>query len=390
MKNKEIKKIIEKAFVVLTFINKYIPKKDNVIVLYSNLGFRDNVKSLYDYLIENKYYEKYRIVCATNEYKKYNEINKNIIFVSPVKGLYYYLKSKYFFYSFGKYPIYPSKKQIVINLWHGMPLKRIGLMSEQEQNLKYNYFTYVIATSEFFVPIMAKSFGCSENQVLISGEPRNDSLFKKVNIYQCFNIYDGGKKVIYMPTFRNSVDLKIDNSSPKDTVYEKLKDKEVLKVLNNRLLARNIFLFIKPHPLDNFDKLFIEYLSNIIYIDDKIINDKNISLYTLLGNMDALLTDYSSVYFDYLLVNKPIGFIIDDIDNYDLKRGFVIDEPVGMMPGEKIRNLEELDKFFENLSNNVDKFIEDRKVINNLVNYYKDNKNCERILKITKILKEEL
>ncbi len=387
MKNKEIKKIIEKAFVVLTFINKYIPKKDNVIVLYSNLGFRDNVKSLYDYLIENKYYEKYRIVCATNEYKKYNEINKNIIFVSPVKGLYYYLKSKYFFYSFGKYPIYPSKKQIVINLWHGMPLKRIGLMSEQEQNLKYNYFTYVIATSEFFVPIMAKSFGCSENQVLISGEPRNDSLFKKVNIYQCFNIYDGGKKVIYMPTFRNSVDLKIDNSSPKDTVYEKLKDKEVLKVLNNRLLARNIFLFIKPHPLDNFDKLFIEYLSNIIYIDDKIINDKNISLYTLLGNMDALLTDYSSVYFDYLLVNKPIGFIIDDIDNYDLKRGFVIDEPVGMMPGEKIRNLEELDKFFENLSNNVDKFIEDRKVINNLVNYYKDDNNCKRLLRNIGIVK---
>lgn len=390
MKNKRMKQIVGKVCTVLTFINKYIPKDGNTIILYSNLGFRDNIKALYDHLVENKYYEQYHIICSTNEYEKYKKTNKNIMFISPLKGIYYYMRSKYFFYSFGKYPIYPSKEQIVINLWHGMPLKRIGLMSKAEQNLKYNYFTYIIATSKFFVPIMAECFGCDENKVLINGEPRNDSLFKKINIYQCFNIHYGGKKVIYMPTFRNSVDLRIDNSSSEDTVYEKLKDKEVLKVLNNRLLARNIFLFIKPHPLDNFDKLFIEHLSNIIYIDDKIINDKNISLYTLLGNMDALLTDYSSVYFDYLLVDKPIGFIIDDIDNYDLKRGFVIDEPVGMMPGEKIRNLEELDKFFEDLSNDVDNFFEDRKVINNLVNHYKDNKNCERILKITKILKEEL
>ena len=387
MKNKILKQIVEKSFVVFTLLNKCILKDDNVIVLYSNLEFRDNVKALYDYLVENKYYEKYRIICATNEYKKYKETNKNIIFVSPIKGIYYYLKSKYFFYSFGKYPIYPSKKQIVVNLWHGMPLKRIGLMSEQEQNLKYNYFSYVIATSEFFVPIMSKSFGCSEKQVLITGEPRNDDLFKKMDINKIFGINFINKNVIYMPTFRKSNDLMIDNASIKDTIYDQLKRKDILKNLNNKLCNLKINLFIKPHPLDDFDRLFIDNLSNIFYVTDKTINSKGISLYTFLGNMDALLTDYSSVYFDYLLLNKPIGFVIDDIDNYDKKRGFVIDEPTNIMPGEKIIKIEELNTFFENLFNNIDKFSDKRKETNELVNYYKDNKNCKRLLKNTGILK---
>ena len=387
MKNKILKQIVEKSFVVFTLLNKCILKDDNVIVLYSNLGFRDNVKALYDYLVENKYYEKYRIICATNEYKKYKETNKNIIFVSPIKGIYYYLKSKYFFYSFGKYPIYPSKKQIVVNLWHGMPLKRIGLMSEQEQNLKYNYFSYVIATSEFFVTIMSKSFGCSEKQVLITGEPRNDDLFKKMDINKIFGINFINKNVIYMPTFRKSNDLMIDNASIKDTIYDQLKRKDILKNLNNKLCNLKINLFIKPHPLDDFDRLFIDNLSNIFYVTDKTINSKGISLYTFLGNMDALLTDYSSVYFDYLLLNKPIGFVIDDIDNYDKKRGFVIDEPTNIMHGEKIIKIEELNTFFENLFNNIDKFSDKRKETNELVNYYKDNKNCKRLLKNTGILK---
>lgn len=387
MKSKRIKQIAEKFLISLTFLNKYIPKNEKQIVLYSNLGFRDNVKALYDYLIENRYYEQYHIICATNESKQYKKINKNALFVSPIIGLYYYLRSKYFFYSFGKYPIYPSKRQIVVNLWHGMPLKKIGLLSETEKDLKYNFFTYVLATSEFFKPVMAKVFGCSEKQVIITGEPRNDALFKKVNISNYFNINENNKKIIYMPTFRYSADLMIDNSGSKDTVYEKLKDKKVLVELNNELFRKNIILFIKPHPLDNFDKLFIEHLSNIFYITDEILNKKNITLYTFLGNMDALITDYSSVYFDYLLLNKPIGFVVDDIDNYEEKRGFVIDNPLNIMPGEKIKDLDGLNKFFENLFNDVDEFIGERKVVNDLVNRYKDENNCRRLLKILKIIK---
>lgn len=388
MRNKKIKQIVEKFLISLTFLNKYIPKKERQVVLYSNLGFRDNIRALYDYLVENRYYEKYCIICVTNEYKKYKKTNKDILFVSPVMGLGYYLRSKYFFYSFGKYPIYPSNRQIVVNLWHGMPLKKIGLLSEKERDLKYNFFTYVLSTSKFFKPIMSKAFGCSESQVIIAGEPRNDALFKKVNISNYFDIKENNKKVIYMPTFRYSTDLLIDNSGSKDTVYEKLKDNKVLVKLNNELVGKNIILFIKPHPLDNFDELFIENLSNIFYITDEILNKRNITLYTFLGNMDALITDYSSVYFDYLLLNKPIGFVVDDIDSYDKKRGFIIDNPLNIMPGEKIRDLNELNKFFENIVNNVDKFIDKRKVVNDLVNYYKDENNCRRILEITGIKNE--
>lgn len=106
-------------------INKMIPKKRNRIVLYSNWGFRDNLRTLYHYLVDNDYQETYEIVCASNDFYHLDKEN-DVKYVSIYRGFFYFLTSKYFFYSFGKYPIKPAPSQMVVNLWHGMPLKKIG------------------------------------------------------------------------------------------------------------------------------------------------------------------------------------------------------------------------------------------------------------------------
>src|SRR5699024_9340334 len=126
-----MKKIISVIFKVLNIFNNMLYKRTDRIVLYSNLGFRDNVKAIYDYLIENKYNNKYKIICSINDRKDYKNVSiKNVKFVNNYLGLFYFLTSKYFMYSFGKYPIKPSKKQEVINLWHGSPLKTIGNLED--------------------------------------------------------------------------------------------------------------------------------------------------------------------------------------------------------------------------------------------------------------------
>lgn len=173
--NKEVLKVFFKP---LTWFNKAIKKDEKLIFFYTNLGFRDNVKAFYDYLIRKNYNDDYRIVVSSNDYEKYIESTPtNVTFVGNTQGIKYFLKSKYAFYCFGKYPIKPSKNQTVVNLWHGTPLKKIGNLEKGLEKIDYNFFTIVAASSPLYKPIMAKIFGCNEEQVQILGNPRNDELF---------------------------------------------------------------------------------------------------------------------------------------------------------------------------------------------------------------------
>ena len=136
--NKNLKTLFFKISDVTSKLNTLIPKKRNRIVIYSNWGFRDNIRTLYQYLVVNGYQDKYEIICASNNFYHLKKDNK-VKFVSIYNGLYYFLTSKYFFYSFGKYPIKPTKKQMVVNLWHGMPLKKIGNLENGMEKIDYNF-----------------------------------------------------------------------------------------------------------------------------------------------------------------------------------------------------------------------------------------------------------
>ena len=154
-----MKKIILFICKVLERINAVLPKNEKVIILYSNLGFRDNIGAFYHYLISNGLHKQYKIIVSSNDYRTLAHI-QGVKYVNCVMGVPYFMVSKYFFYAFGKYPIMPSKKQIVVNLWHGMPLKKIGNLEKGKENNKYDYFSFVLSTGSFFDEVMQKSFNC--------------------------------------------------------------------------------------------------------------------------------------------------------------------------------------------------------------------------------------
>ena len=151
------KALIEKMSGVMSAINRILPKDPDKIVFYSNMGFRDNVKAVYDELISHDC-GKYQIVCAVSDWEDFENRPHpdNVRFVSPAAGVRHFFFGKYFFYSFGKYPVKPSKKQRVVNVWHGSPLKKIGNYTDDKDE---NFFTYVLAASDFFAPIMKKAAG---------------------------------------------------------------------------------------------------------------------------------------------------------------------------------------------------------------------------------------
>lgn len=340
---------------LLHLLNKCLPKKTKRIVFYSNLGFRDNVKALYDYMIKHGYQKKYTIVCASNEFYSTPKID-GVIYTNIYFGLFYFLFSKYFFYSFGKYPIKPSKNQVVVNLWHGMPLKRIGNLEEHLQKKNFNYFTYLVTSSKFFTPIMKKAFSATDAQMITVGNVRNDELF----------VYQKSNKIIWMPTYREIID------DLNDELLFSLSFDE-LECLNSILILNNYILYIKLHPLEKRKIMFGFTFSNIILLEDKYLSLKNITLYEFLGQTAALITDYSSVFVDYYLLNRPVAFTIGDINSYSQNRGFVVDNIQDLLIGYQLQTFNDLLNFIKDVIKNKDQYKEDRQVLNNQLNEIKNN-----------------
>ena len=350
--NKKLKSLFFKISDVTSKLNTLIPKKRNRIVIYSNWGFRDNIRTLYQYLVDNGYQEKYEIVCASNNFYHLKKDNR-VKFVSIYHGLYYFLTSKYFFYSFGKYPIKPSNNQMVVNLWHGMPLKKIGNLEEGLESVDYNFFTKLVSSSDLFTPIMKAAFNAKDEQMLLVGNIRNDELFEE----------EKDKNIIWMPTYRNSKNY----HDSQDAIIFSLDALDFNK-MNNLLEEYEYHLYIKLHPLEESKFKFKNNYSNIHMLSEDTISQNNGTLYKFLGTTSALITDYSSVFLDYYLLNRPVAFTINDYEEYKEKRGFVFDDVKRLMAGPTVSNLDDLLEFLNSVMTSEDEFYVERNEINSIVN----------------------
>ena len=350
--NHYLKTVLFKFKMITSKMNMIIPKKNKRIVLYSNWGFRDNLRTLYQYLVDNGYQEEYDIICESNDFY-HLEKEKHVKYVSIYRGLYYFLTSKYFFYSFGKYPIKPAPNQMVVNLWHGMPLKKIGNLEVGMEEIDYNFFTKLVSSSALFTPIMKAAFKAEDNQILLVGNIRNDELFKK----------EKEKNIIWMPTYRNSNNY---HDSQEALIFS-LGEEDFSKI--QQILSKHGYqLYIKLHPLEE-SRLHVQMNhSNIHLLTEEIISEQYDTLYTFLGTTSALITDYSSVFLDYYLLNRPVAFTINDYEEYKDKRGFVFEDVKSLMVGSVIRDSHDLLEFLESVMKSEDSYIEERTKVNDKVN----------------------
>ncbi|MBR4555777.1 MAG: CDP-glycerol glycerophosphotransferase family protein [Ruminococcus sp.] len=370
-----IKKILARLSAPLTPLNRMIPKKKRLVLIYSNLGFRDNAKSIYDYMITRGFNKKYKIVCAADNYRMYRRsAPENVKFISPGRALWSFLRCRYMFYSFGKFPILPAKKQTVVNLWHGMPLKTIGALEKGSSYDGKCYFDYTIATSLYYQKIMQRCFGVGSGKVLLTGQPRCDKLFEGDR--KC------KKMILWLPTYRSSSKLGSTNSSFKGGEGFPLADSsEKLAKLDSLLGELGYKLFIKPHPMQDIGGTVHGY-ENIIFTTQHILDKRGMDIYDLMKKSCALITDYSSSYFDYLLLDRPIGFTLDDFDKYRDDRGFVTDDPLALMPGDRLYTFADLENFIRRTAACRDDHRIHRSDVNKMVNSHQTGGASERILDI--------
>ena len=374
-----IKKMLQNSvFKILSAANRIIPKSSRNILLYaSNKGLSNNLIPMREALTQEGYKQKYKVICGIQNKKYIDMEEENIVYSTPVKSVLYYLVSKNVFYTNGQIPIKPAKNQNVVYLAHG-----VGGLKADAKALKIdvgykNYFTNFLSPAPIYNSILAKDFDCDERDIFVCGEPVTDAFYKEDIVK--YNFGNFKKVILWTPTFRQSDYLGYVDSSMNDLIP--LYDDNDYDELNTELKKRGFLMIVKLHGGHNTSLLKKVKFSNLkIYTHDAFVK-ADYYLYDLLPQVDVLLADYSSVYNEFLLLNKPIRFVVPDFEEYSEKRGFIFDNAEEYMPGEFIKTKEELYCFFDDIDMGVDNYEEDRCKVRDILHKYQDGDNCERILK---------
>ena len=262
-----------------------------------------------------------------------------------------------------------------IYLTHGSPIKSL-----------HNYYIcredadYMLNQSDFWKPINAYEFKINEKKLVTLGYPRNDTLFShNVDMADLFGCkYE--KTITWYPTYRQFQDKNADRPYHGDISIPLIRD-EVFAVELNKIAAQyNILLVIKPHPLQDVSKIREMQLSHLRYINDDFFIEHNTSTYHFLADTDALITDYSSVLFDYLLTDKPVGLAFEDFEQYRDQVGFAIDMNIVRACGPELKSLDDFDAFFRDLVAGNDPYREKREQIKLLTNQYTDGNSAKRVV----------
>ena len=148
--------------------------------------------------------------------------------------------------------------------------------------------------------------------------------------------------------------------------------------LNETAMKNNVLLVFKPHFVQDRSFLNEINLSNIQFADESFFERFDISTYDLLAASDALITDYSSVYFDYTLLDKPIAVVWEDVEEYRKNPGFVVDLDRYLVGAEKVYSIKDLCEFVENVAKGSDLLKTERREIRDLTNDNLDGRNSKR------------
>jgi len=246
-----------------------------------------------------------------------------------LRGFLHYLTARFVFFTHGVYlSPKPPQSQVCVNIWHGMPIKRVGYMAGRVPPRS----TVVIATSPLFSELVGQCFGKPRKEVLVTGLPRNDVLVRSARraceIKEALGLAGSpvqSRLLVWLPTFRRAVrGIVCTDGKPHESIFG-LDDMDI-GAFETFLRSNNCVCIIKSHPMA--DEYADHVVSNWIRIwRDGDLADHGVSLYEMVGASDLLITDASSVYVDYMILNKPVVMAFPDIEAYRESRGFAL-EPV--------------------------------------------------------------
>ena len=401
----KLKKLLTYTIMLpLYWLSLVIPKDKNLWVFGAWFGekYADNSKYLFEYV--NKYHPEIKAIWLTsnqNTFKLVKNKGYKVAKTYSLKGIYYSLRAKVGVISTGLSDInmYLTGNMQIVQLWHGIPLKKIMFDDKITfrhptifKKLLFFFFPFLkkniyysdallIATSEEVRRKISSAFKVSLKQVKITGYPRNDSFFQEPKeelefVKKLLQLKMQGKKLaIYMPTHRKEGRMNIS------------KFLSNLKFIDEKLKELNCMLLVKLHYYHISENLHLmkeKEFSNITILDDNLIEG---DVYNILRLTDVLITDYSSIYFDYLLLDRPIIFAPFDIEDYLKEDREFYYEYDKVTPGPKARNWNEVLMYVKEAIENPEKYKDEREKIKNIFHKHQDGNSSRRVFnEIIKII----
>lgn len=375
-----LKKFLKEiVFPVFTWINNYCPKDQKVVLLYTaNKGISFSLIPFRKYLLDNHFDSKYKIYCGI-EHIKYAEDEPRVKFVTGIFAILVFLRAGHVFYTAGQIPIKPSRKQIVFHLRHGNAnFKTTGLLTNINNGDEF-FFTKMIASSEYFIPIMAAEYNCPKSCIAVAGDPMCDALLTAPRNKYDFSKYS--KLLVWFPTFRQSDYLGYDDSSM-ETLIPLFNDDDYY-MLNNALAKYNIFLIAKLHPAQTTPYGVQRHFSHLsVYSHDEFMKS-DYDMYNLMAQSDGMIGDYSSASLQYLLVDRPQAYVIPDLEDILAHRPFEFETPEDYMGGHIIKTKDEFWTFLDDFANDRDIYADKRHWVCDQIYKYKDANSCKRIVELS-------
>ncbi len=385
---------INKRNYIKNFYNKYeVDDKLCVFEAFNGRKYCDSPKAIYLEMLNNKKYKDYSFVWAFSDPDEFDFLKNNertrIVRYGSNEYKKYYAQAKYWFTpSRLENYLIPKENQVYVQFWHGTPLKRLGfdiktkgknaMHTVKEWSETYQYdasrYSYMVSPSAFTTDKYISAFNLKavnkENCILETGYPRNDALFTFDNDYvnklkKELELSNNKKIILYAPTWRDdqhtagvgyTYQLGLDFKNFK----KKFSDEYIILFRTHYLVANSI-------NLEEY-KGFIYDVSNYSDIND---------LYIL---SDVILTDYSSVFFDFANLKRPMLFYMYDLDEYkNDMRDFYID--LDELPGPIVTKEEDLYKEIKNLDKYWNKYKKKYEIFNKKFNYLDDANSSKRVLK---------
>lgn len=380
-------------------ICKVYPIDEKMIVMESEGDLSDNAFALFDYMLNNGYLETYRIVWLVDDVKKAlkkNYPNTSFVIKQPTHIDFKRAKSlatcKWYIYDHcNLMSLYKKRKeQKIIYLSHGAGFKA----SKGRQAKIVSDYDIMTATGPLAAESLSKFWNRDKSNCIITGYPRIDYFFNKDHTIQKeierkwqFDKYD--KKIFWMPTFRQSINASLSEDYIQNStglpIFATLND---LKIFDGFLNQNNILMIFKLHHLQANLDIFKYKFRNIKIVHDEDLDAMNIQLYQFISYSDALITDYSSISQDYLILNKPIIFTLDDYNEYNNSRGLEPSNAIDYMKGYHVFNQNEIRDALLEIKAGIDKYANDRKNIFKYYHTYCDGNSSLRVLNAVGIQKE--
>ena len=392
-----IKNIIKKfAIKGYAFSSHFIPVKNNVIMFESSNGrnYTGNPRYIYEEMVRQGLDNEYKCVWSLTDTNISIPGNCTKIKRPGMKFLFYSLRSKFWIFdSRHQYYLKKNKNTKYIQTWHGTPLKKLALdmdkvnssettdIEDYKAKFKKNssLWDYLISQNSYSSKIFKRAFAF-DGEMLEIGYPRNDILINENNetkineIKERLNIDKDKKIILYAPTWR-------DNEFHRSGIYKFATEMDFNAMKN--ALSDEYVLIVKFHYLVKDEINWDEYRDFIIECNEMW------DIQELYLISDILITDYSSVMFDYALLNRPILFFTYDLDFYkDNLRDFYFD--INTVPGPLIETTEDLVDFIKNNSKEdyFEKYGTKYQAFKETYNEFDKGSSCQSVIELVERLSE--